>query len=118
MIQGIYERIQRTWDAQSLMKQDVVLALLNGRVKNQAGFEDRQIEELYAAIPNPYKDSFEDVESCIDELPAELQDRVRARLRESRMDSGSSHHGLRRDGARTTLSQVSEEGIAPDSAPN
>jgi hypothetical protein len=51
-----------------------MLALLNGRVKNQAGFKDRQIKELYIAILNPYKDFFKDVESCIDELLTKLQD--------------------------------------------
>jgi hypothetical protein len=108
LIIGIYERIQRTWDQQIAMKQVVVLAILNKRVKNQAGFEDGQIEELYAAVPNPYKDSFEDIEDCMDELPPKLQDQVRARLRESRVDSESSHYGSRRESARTSSSHVSK----------
>lgn len=94
LIIGIYYRTQRTWDKQSAMKQKAVLAILNKRVKNQAGYEDGQIEELHAAVPNPFKDSFEDMEHCIDELPPDLQDQIRARPRESRADSDRRRDSL------------------------
>lgn len=68
--------IQRTWDEQSSLKQEVVLGILNKRVKEQAGFEDGQIKGSYQAATNPYKDSFEDMADCIDELPPDLRQRV------------------------------------------
>jgi hypothetical protein len=39
----IYNRIQKTWDEMSAFREEVVLAKLNKRVKDQAGFEDGQL---------------------------------------------------------------------------
>jgi hypothetical protein len=80
----IYNRIQKTWDEMSAFREEVVLAKLNKRVRDQAGFEDGQLQEMYNAVPDPHKDSFEDIEHNMDDLPLELQDRVRQRLREAR----------------------------------
>ena len=79
----IYNRIQKTWDAMSDMREEVILAKLNKRVKDQVGFEDGQIEEMYNAVPDPHNDSFEDIEHNMNDLPPELQERVRQRLRDS-----------------------------------
>ena len=84
---GIYNRIQKTWDAMSAIREEVILTRLSGRVKDQAGFEDGQNEEMYRAVPDPHNDSFEDIENNMDDLPPELQERVRQRLRDARRQS-------------------------------
>lgn len=71
-----------------------MLAFLERKVKDQAGFEDGQVEQLYAAVPDEYKDSLEGFEDFIDERPSEMQQLVRNRSRSSRPESGyrSSQH--------------------------
>lgn len=102
----IYNRIQKTWDAMSGMREEVILAKLNKRVKDQAGFEDGQIEEMYNAVPDPHNDSFEDIEDNMDDLPPELQERVRQRLRDSRRQHARDNISAVSSSLQSTLTSL------------
>ena len=52
-------------------QKEMILLVLTNCVKNQAGFEDRQIKRMYEAVSDPYKDLLEDIKKFLKEL---LQD--------------------------------------------
>lgn len=46
--------------------------------------KNSQTGQQYDAVPNEYKDSFEDTADCVDELPRHLQKVVRRNLRKQK----------------------------------
>ena len=54
------------------IRKEVILIRLNKHIKDQAGFKDRQIKEIYNAVPDPHNDSFKDIKHNIDDLLPEL----------------------------------------------
>ena len=54
------------------IRKEVILIKLNKRVKDQVGFKDGQIKEIYNAVPDPHNDSFKDIKHNINDLLPEL----------------------------------------------
>lgn len=63
----------KAWQDQAEKRQEILLAVLDTRVKKQTGFEDGQCDEVHRAVANEYKDSLADMEDCLDELTPELR---------------------------------------------
>jgi hypothetical protein len=56
-----YQRIQATWEAQIIERQDCILKILTEKVGRQVGLHKQLFTGSITAVDNPYKDNLDDL---------------------------------------------------------
>jgi hypothetical protein len=56
-----YQRIQATWEAQIIERQDRILKILTEKVSRQVGLHQQLFTSSVTPVDNPYKDNLDDL---------------------------------------------------------
>jgi hypothetical protein len=56
-----YQRIQATWEAQIIERQDRILKILTEKVSRQVGLHQQLFTGSITPVDNPYKDNLDDL---------------------------------------------------------